>query len=563
MKFSFLLTLCLTFSFCSCDDDKKKSRQKPFGYGIGPAYIGGFDSDYNGEILVREIYKWYVNYRRLSYEVTTEEDNYYRTWFGQDQCIGACIGGSMCRGGICYCNPDEEMVQVYGQCVSNGTSAWSTQNSDNSKFRKPIPPPIPEWCYKKDKDGRKKIADQHLNNPKCEKITYPNNFDPNSQFCDTGSHQFCLTKDMNMYCSEKTITVPGEVAPKRICQCRQDMRFDERLMECRIFLDVDCTYVKRQGNTTDPEINKILRGEKPVPPKSNIGETASVPFPKEAVQREFCRMIDEKADEYNEHIIEGYEFSFLGLGFGALFAVCCGSICAACCCCKCCNSVREKIRRLDPRNATRGMGTGTQMAALGAVAANEYMENKNDRNDEQRIAAMQGGVPGGAPPGYAPVPTSYPQGQYLPQQPGYAPVPTGYPAGEPVYPPVGGQPVYPPAPGPGYPPQQPGYPPAGQPGYIPPADQGILGTVAGYAPELALAGGGLATGNMTMAGMGAISAYEKMEGEEEKEDRLRAAAIKGVPPPPMGYAGGPTGGAVPPVSTLPPSTANYPRQQMS
>merc|ERR1719499_411388 len=48
------------------------------------------------------------------------------------------------------------------------------------------------------------------------------------------------------------------------------------------------------------------------------------------------------------------------------------------------------------------MGQGAQMAALGAVAAGEYMENRNEKQDEARIAAMQGqslGMPGGAPAG--------------------------------------------------------------------------------------------------------------------------------------------------------------------
>ena len=49
-----------------------------------------------------------------------------------------------------------------------------------------------------------------------------------------------------------------------------------------------------------------------------------------------------------------------------------------------------------------GMGQGAQLATLGAVAAGEYMENRNDKQDEARIAAMQGqsmGMPGGAPMG--------------------------------------------------------------------------------------------------------------------------------------------------------------------
>ena len=78
------------------------------------------------------------------------------------------------------------------------------------------------------------------------------------------------------------------------------------------------------------------------------------------------------------------------------------------------------------------------------------------------------------------------------------------------------------------------------------------------APELALAGAGAFSGNTAMTGMGVVAAAEKMGDMEDKEDRLRAAAIRGVPPPPMGYAGG----AQPayPQNQLPPSTANYPRQ---
>merc|ERR1719295_2581779 len=179
------------------------------------------------------------------------------------------------------------------------------------------------------------------------------------------------------------------------------------------------------------------------------------------------------------------------------------------------------------------MGQEAQMAALGAVAAGEYMENRNEKQDEARIAAMQGqslGMPGGAPAGYAPVPTGYPEGPgYPPQQPGYPPQQPGYP--------------------------QPSYPPQ-QPGYIPPADGGP--GLMNMAPELALAGAGAFTGNAAMTGMGVVAAAERMDGMEDKEDALRAAALKGMPPPPMGYAGGgqPT---YPPQTNLPPASANYPR----
>jgi len=554
-----VVVICLA-TICQADEEIK-SRPKPFGVGLGPAYVGGRETDSEGEILVRKMYSWYINYKRLTNKMVEGDEQYYERWYANDACIGSCSGSSRCVKGICFCDPYEAQVQVYGQCVTN-TSAYFTENSDNSKFRKPIPPPIPEWCYRKKKNGGKEIDPKFHGDERCEQITYPNNFDHNSQFCSAGDHSFCSTKDLNMFCSTKTILDPSQNKSRNFCECRKDMKFDRRNMECRIHLDVDCTYVSKlkDQDLNGTLVTEMLTGRQPIPKGGSVGvgETTSGArgYTDSDVETTFCNLIDRLAEEYNEHFVPPFEFSLFGLGFGALAAVCCGSICAACCCCKCCNSCREKIRSMDPRNATRGMGTGTQMAALGVVAAGEYMDRKGEREDDARVAAMQGGAPG-APPGYAPVPTGYP---------GYPPEQAGYPQGQAVYPPVpAGYPPapagYPPAPA-GYPPAPAGYPPVGQPGYIPPPDKGLLGDVAQMAPELALAGAGVATGNTMMAGMGAVAAFEKMDRDDEKEDRFRAAAMKGVPPPPMGYAGGPTPGAMPSVATLPAATANYPRQQM-
>ena len=79
---------------------------------------------------------------------------------------------------------------------------------------------------------------------------------------------------------------------------------------------------------------------------------------------------------------------------------------------------------MDPRTHIRNMDQNTQLAALGAVAANEYMEGKNDRADAARLQVvhlmkklttgttlfiltfllqgMQGGVPQGDPGELAP-----------------------------------------------------------------------------------------------------------------------------------------------------------------
>jgi len=266
-------------------------------------------------------------------------------------------------------------------------------------------------------------------------------------------------------------------------------------------------------------------------------------YDRKMVDTAFCNLIESEASEYVSHLVG--EFTILGLSVAGFFLACCASCLTCCCCCKCCESVRAKIRRMDPRNMMKDMNNRnnqngqnnlptTEMAALGAVAVGEYINNREEAGDEARIAAMQGGQP--MAPGYAPLPQGYPQaGLPYPQAgaspyPGYAPVPSGYP-----------------------------YPPASAGGYVPPADQGPLGAVMNMAPELALAGAGAYSGNNAMLAMGAISAAEKMGDSEDKEDRIRAGILQNVPAP-MGYMGGPQAQTVP--KPLPPSNFNYPRQQM-
>lgn len=41
-----------------------------------------------------------------------------------------------------------------------------------------------------------------------------------------------------------------------------------------------------------------------------------------------------------------------------------------------------------------------------------------------------------------------------------------------------------------------------------------------------------------MTAMGVLGVADKVNMADEKEERLRAAVMKGAPPPPMGYAGG-------------------------
>eukprot|EP00092_Neocalanus_flemingeri_P061418 GFUD01073831.1.p1 GENE.GFUD01073831.1~~GFUD01073831.1.p1 ORF type:complete len:131 (-),score=37.36 GFUD01073831.1:6-398(-) len=128
---------------------------------------------------------------------------------------------------------------------------------------------------------------------------------------------------------------------------------------------------------------------------------------------------------------------------GAFFAVLiCLGLCCAC--------VNNKLDALNPRRLLGNMGKTELIAGGVLVAGATYMDRKEDREDRELAAQLQG-------PGYAPVPQHYPQNQpgYPQQQPGFPLTNPGYPAQQPGYPQQ--EPRFS-QPNPGYPVQQPAYP---------------------------------------------------------------------------------------------------------
>jgi len=535
----------MAFRGGQADEAEKKVHPKPFGLGVGPVFIGGRDTDKEGTQVSLRILGQYINYKVLSGEASDQDAKDYTNYYGGSQCIGTCPQHSTCDKGVCVCNHAKGYLQVYGQCKTNTSGAYFAENSDDAKYRKPTPPPIPESCYcqEQDREGRyhRVICRDLRNDQRCKRIVYPNVFDDKQQYCDTGDNNFCLGKDMNMFCTDNTDPRNG----RRVCGCRKEMEFDRVKMECRVHIGADCSRVVASGYTNPNHLTEVLNGQESAP--------AGVTYDQKDVLQGFCLLLEGQVEHYNAHRVNDFTWSILGIGAGAFFAICCGSICAACCCCKCCESTKAKINdmrnKYDPRRRIQGMDRNTQMAALGAVAANEYMDSRNEKGDAARMQAMQGGVPTGAP-GY---PGQRAPGFPMPEGPGaggYAPVPTGYGPAQQGY---GQQPVY---------------PQIGKPGYVAPEDKGMLGELGSgamnMAPELALAGAGAYTGNNSMMGLGVLAAADKFDHMDDNEDRIRAAAMRGVPPPPMGYAGGaplPTG-APPQMMNQPPPTAHYPRQQM-
>jgi len=253
------------------------SGQKPFGLGIGPAYIEGNDLGF-------KIYGWYINYMGMTNQISEQDYMNYRRYYNGNTCLGSCPRGSSCKKGICVCDQSQSMTQVYGQCFSN--PSWA---GDKEKYRKPTPPPRPEWCFREKRNGGRELDPRYKAREECQEIIYPNHFDDNTQFCSPGDHSFCLHKDINMFCSQNTGYDPRTEyqAHRNLCECRKDMRFDTNNMECRIFIDVDCSYVTRDGLTNKDNIKEILTGQ-------GVNDGTAL-FITDEVKQAFCILLDDEA----------------------------------------------------------------------------------------------------------------------------------------------------------------------------------------------------------------------------------------------------------------------------
>eukprot|EP00090_Calanus_glacialis_P009494 TRINITY_DN17875_c0_g1_i1.p1 TRINITY_DN17875_c0_g1~~TRINITY_DN17875_c0_g1_i1.p1 ORF type:complete len:405 (-),score=95.47 TRINITY_DN17875_c0_g1_i1:333-1460(-) len=322
---------------------------KPFGLGVGPAFIGGQDTTWAGDEFVFDLYAAYRRYNLVTGKTTNEDQEYYERWTSADQCIGSCREHSLCQDGVCVCDSKNEFVQLFGRCFAEST-AFLKQGSSDLRFRKPSAPPIPDSCYTKVKtEGKTKtILDPnqaHLE--ACQKITFPNRFDETNLTCERSDHRSCLEYDTNMYC-----------APTGRCVCRLDMAFNKKNMECDLLVDVDCKEETGYDFVTDEdqEALEIVTGGKQI-------EDGRV-LDKEKARKAFCVFLDGKADTYNGFRQGEFTLIIWGLNLGGfiilLFALAiCGSTL-----CFCFYYITDFIHFLDPRNAMAAITANQEMSGL-------------------------------------------------------------------------------------------------------------------------------------------------------------------------------------------------------
>jgi len=268
---------------------------KPFGLGVGPVFIGGQDTDLEGAQVALRILGQYINYKVLSGEATELDAFEYKNYYADNLCIGTCPQHSHCEKGVCVCNQGYQ--QVYGRCRPKASVAHFSE--DDAKYRKPTPPPIPAFCFceERDQDGRRQrnICPDLKSDERCMYITYPNVFDDQRQFCRPGNHNFCLSKDINMFCSENTMPGPWTSTQEEVCGCRKEMKFDQQRMECRIHIGADCSGVNKTGYFNPNHLTEVLTGEEVAP--------HGVTYDKEDVLQGFCLLLDGQVDNYNAHLV--------------------------------------------------------------------------------------------------------------------------------------------------------------------------------------------------------------------------------------------------------------------
>jgi len=283
------------------------------GAGSGPGFIGGSSANTKETAVLQinkyfstivsegtkqalDIYEQYITYKQLMGLMTRDDAEYYAGWNAEHRCIGACPQNSQCTSGFCSCEAKSFQAQKYGRCFPKPSLS---SVGDKDKYRKPYPPPRPAWCFCRDRNNKKAVCPNFKDSEECKETVFPNLFDPSSQLCRPGDHGYCIGRDINMICGEKKgVDKYGE--EKNVCECRKDMKFDTEKMECRLYIDVDCTDVVASDSWKESNLTRLLAGELMEPERE---------YSKEEIRAAFCNLIYE--DENSCSFSQGFSLTNL------------------------------------------------------------------------------------------------------------------------------------------------------------------------------------------------------------------------------------------------------------
>jgi len=173
---------------------------KSIGIGALPGFVGGSGFSFDSRLASYSVYHRYRWYLRQQLQILHRKDqeswsSYDENFYKANQCLGGCPTNAQCEWGIC-------------ECKEGFQRAWGGCHNLNSSLPEP---PMPQT---------------------------------QTDSCQTS--QDCFQRDMNLVCRDD-----GE---EKTCQCREDMRWNNKAFECQIFLDVDCSHL----NYSTPVSDQVL-----------------------------------------------------------------------------------------------------------------------------------------------------------------------------------------------------------------------------------------------------------------------------------------------------------------
>ena len=97
-----------------------------------------------------------------------------------------------------------------------------------------------------------------------------------------------------MFCSDKTAQDPKDYLIKNLCACRPDTQWDPDLMECRLYIDTDCTSADAVDLDTAPkdikDIVSLLRQNGPL--NLPLVEGQPPKYTQQQTDQAFCNLIE-------------------------------------------------------------------------------------------------------------------------------------------------------------------------------------------------------------------------------------------------------------------------------
>ena len=182
----------------------------------------GFAGRAHSGLALIEAFHRYKQYKAMLKKYRLYNGYVVNGVYQTSNCSGGCSEVSFCDSGICRCSFG--YLHFLGACVK-----------DNIEYKNRE---ISTWNGSGDVISRKS-----------------SNFNP---YVECSNISYCQTIDINLICSTES----------KICECREDMMWNEEELQCQIYIDVDCSVSK---GTIDIRQSKLISNTTKEKSRSTMG----------------------------------------------------------------------------------------------------------------------------------------------------------------------------------------------------------------------------------------------------------------------------------------------------